>query len=261
MIPKLSENAQKSFDEYLNQVKVLLRYTKSIDSDEIVQNINDYIENELADAIEPVGSDELEDVLKKLGSPEQWVPEEITWWKKFILRLRCGPEDWRLAYLSFGLLLIGFIFLPLILVFLTASYLVSRAALSLCNNNLQVKEQKWLIYPSLIIVNVLLLSLLLFWPLFISVNLGYGFEHDVRKTYSQFTDDLQYWLMATSFIISSLGIWWLIFANMLKKKNSIFQKILWPFFDMIKKKWLIGFWFVSLLMIIIFTAIGILFWF
>ena len=255
MIPKLSINAQKSFDEYINQVRLLLRFVKSVDAEEIVQNINEHIENELADAAEPIGSDELEDVLRKLGSPQQWVPEEeIPWWKKFILRLRSGPEDWRLTYLSFGLLIAGFIFLPLFLVFLAASYLVARAALSLSDYNLQVKEQRWLLYPSLIIVNVFLLLALLLWPLIISINIGYIIEPSIRHSIQRFQDDFSYWFMVCSFIIASLGLWWLIFANI------IVQKLFSPFDNLIQKKTVLRLWFVGLLITIIFSIIGILCW-
>ena len=103
MMPKLSQNAQQSLDEYRSKVNILLKGVKSVDSDEIVQNINEHIENELTGYPEPVSSEDLNTILEKLGSPYQWVPEEdIAWWKKFALRLRTGPEDWRLAYLSFG---------------------------------------------------------------------------------------------------------------------------------------------------------------
>ena len=82
MVLKLSLNAQKSFDDYLNQVKACLKGVKSVDSDEIQQHITEHIENELADSTEPVGSESLDEVLKKLGSPQQWVPEdELSWWK------------------------------------------------------------------------------------------------------------------------------------------------------------------------------------
>ena len=58
MIPKLSVNAQKSFDDYLNQVKVCLKGVKSVDAEEIQQQITEHIENELSKADEPVASEE-----------------------------------------------------------------------------------------------------------------------------------------------------------------------------------------------------------
>jgi len=111
MVIELSEKARKTLSEYLDQVKRSLKGVKYIDADEIVQNVNEHIENELGETPEPVSSEKLGAVLEKLGSPLQWVPEEeISWWRKVILRIYSGPEDWRLAYLSFGLFFIAFLF-------------------------------------------------------------------------------------------------------------------------------------------------------
>jgi hypothetical protein len=261
MILKLSLNAQKSLDDYINQVKAYLKGVKSVDAEEIVQNINEHIENELTGAAEPVGPETLDEVLKKLGSPQQWVPEEeLSWWKKFVLRIRTGPEDWRLAYLSFGLFVIGFLFPPAFLLLVPASYLVSRAAMSLSNYDIKVKAQKWLIYPSLIVVNFFIFLILLLWPLIISINIGYGLEHSVRQSFYQFHDDLHYWIMACSFIISSLGLWWVIFTVILMRKKSILKVICWPFTDKITKKLFLILWLVGLLMMIVFAALGSWYW-
>jgi hypothetical protein len=223
--------------------------------------VNEHIENELGDTTEPVSSEQLGAVLKKLGSPLQWVPEEeIPWWRKFIIRIHSGPEDWRLAYLSFGLLLLGFIFLPSFFVFLVASYLVSRAAISFSNYNLQVEEQKWLLYPSLIIVNVMIFSALLLWPLTITIDVGYGFASKINRSHSQFYGEIRYLIMAVSFVISSLGLWWLIFASFLMKKTKLIQTLVRPFNDILKKKYLWVFWLISLGMFLIFAVIGLLPW-
>lgn len=239
MVLKLSLNAQKTLDDYINQVRTYLKGAKSVDAEEIVQNINEHIENELTDAAEPVDSETLKEVLKKLGSPEQWVPEEeLSWWKKFALRLRTGPEDWRLAYLSFGLFILGFLFPPSFLILLPASYLVSRAAMSLSNNNIQVKEQKWLIYPSLIAVNMFIFLMSLLWPLIITTNIG----------------------IACSLTISSLGLWWVIFAIILMRKKIILQMLYWPVSDLITKKIVFSLWLVGLIMMIIFAALGLWYW-
>ena len=258
MVLKLSLNAQKSLNDYINQVKAYLKGVKSVDAEEIVQNINEHIENELTGAAEPIGSETLDEVLKKLGSPQQWVPEEeLPWWKKFFLRIRSGPEDWRLAYLSFGLFVIGFLFPPTFLLLVPASYLVSRAAMSLSSNNIRVKAQKWLIYPSLIVVNIFIFLTLLLWPLIISINIGYELEHPVRQSFYQFQDDLRYWIMACSFIISSLGLWWVIFAIILMREKNILKIICWPFTDTITRKLLFLLWWVGLIMMIACAAFGL----
>ncbi len=103
----LTDNAKKHLDNYLQQVRTCLKDCLTVDADEVEQNIKEHIENELQSSTEPVSFDTLDDVLKRLGSPQQWLPEEeIAWWRKIIIRLRKGPEDWRLAYITFGLLLL-----------------------------------------------------------------------------------------------------------------------------------------------------------
>ena len=46
----LSENAEKSLHDYLRQARAYLRRSKSVDADEIEQNITEHIENELEGA-------------------------------------------------------------------------------------------------------------------------------------------------------------------------------------------------------------------
>ena len=72
----LTDAAQNRLGKYLRQVRNYLRATKSVDVDEVEQNITGHIENELAGVAEPVSPDALNTVLVKLGSPSHWVPEE-----------------------------------------------------------------------------------------------------------------------------------------------------------------------------------------
>lgn len=264
MVLKLSLNAQKTLNDYINQVKAYLKGVKSVDAEEIIQNINEHIENELTGAAEPVGTETLDEVLNKLGNPRQWVPEEeLSWWKKFVLRIRTGPEDWRLAYLSFGLFLLGFLFHSsffVCVILVTASFIVSRAAMSLSNYDIQVKAQKWLLYPSLIVVNIPIFFMLLLWPLIISINIGYELEHSVRQSFYQFQNESRYWIMACSFIISSLGLWWVICSTVLMSKKNFLKIIYWPFTDTITKKLIFILWLVGLIIMIVFTAFGVWYW-
>ncbi|MHC5076890.1 MAG: hypothetical protein ACYTFM_10725, partial [Planctomycetota bacterium] len=138
------------------------------------QNVKEHIENELNEVSEPVTFDDLDAVLKKLGSPEKWIPEEeISWWRKIALRLRCGPEDWRLAYLSFALLILslltkGYLILLAVLwpflilsgvrvvsvlfvlwnipsgfFLLLASFYIARLVLTISGNKENLRVQKW----------------------------------------------------------------------------------------------------------------------
>ena len=121
----LSDNAKKTLEQYLQRVRAYLRWSKSIDAHEVEQNITEHIENELQGVTEPISLDALDPVLKRLGSPEQWIADQkISWWRKVILRLQAGPEHWRLAHkqgnMNIGLRLV--LCLPVILVWLSAAY-------------------------------------------------------------------------------------------------------------------------------------------
>ena len=257
MVIELSEKARKSLSDYLDQVKLSLKGVKDIDSDEIVQNVNEHIENELGDMTEPVNSEKLNAVLEKLGSPLQWVPEdEIPWWRKFVMRIYSGPEDWRLAYLSFGLLLVGFLFSSLFSIFVilvSASFIISRAALVAVNSSNELRGQKWFIYPSLIIVYLAILSFILAWPLIPILCLWFPkYIALLEATYSGEKGDL---VEVTSFIVvsvlsaASLGIIWIGYGLILlgKKHQNRIRIIFKPFANQLNRKWS---------MVIIFSGIG-----
>jgi hypothetical protein len=239
MVLKLSLNAQKSLDDYIYQVKVYLKGVKSVDAEEIVQNINEHIENELTGATEPVGSETLDKVIKKLGSPRQWVPEEeLPWWKKFVLRIRTGPEDWRLAYLSFGLFLLAFLLHSLFFVcviLVTASYIVSRAAMSLSNDDIQIKAQKWLIYPSMIVVTFFFAGILLLFPLSVFIPIAENLESSIMQTYKISIDD-NYWYVASSFTAMLLCLWWIFEAIVCLLCPSFPRRIFHPMAEWFKRK-------------------------
>jgi len=248
MVIELSEKAQESLNDYIDQVKRSLKGVKYIDADEIVQNVNEHIESELGDMTEPVGSEKLDAVLEKLGSPLQWVPEdEISWWRKVIMRIYSGPEDWRLAYLSFGLLLLGFLFYSIfsvLVILVIASYIVSRAALVTVNGHDELRGQKWLIYPSLITIYIPLLIFILAWPLIPIFNLFVPkYIALLEATYSVIGErDL---VEVTSFIVGSIlsavsiGIIWIGYGLILlnKKHQSQIRTIFKPFADRFNRKW------------------------
>ena len=103
------ENAKIHLENYLKKVKGYLNCCKTVNTDEVIQNIIDHVEGELGH-LSCVSTEQLNPVLKTLGSPERWIPqEELSLWKKIILRFRVGPEDWRLSYFSFILLVTSLI--------------------------------------------------------------------------------------------------------------------------------------------------------
>jgi hypothetical protein len=163
----LTENAQSELDRYLRRVRSVLRAHPAVDGDEIERDIRGHIDAELAASPAPITEVRLRAVLDRLGSPSQWVPaEDLPIWRTALIRLRSGPEDWRLAYASFVLFVAG----PLVagaigvLLFL-ASVLLSRAALELlAEEDEPVGARRWLLYPPLLVIYLGLLAVILLAP-------------------------------------------------------------------------------------------------
>jgi len=72
----LTDAAQKRLDEYLQQMRACLRGCETVDADEVQHDITEHIETELEGTAEAVSLNQLDDVLRRLGSPSQWIPPE-----------------------------------------------------------------------------------------------------------------------------------------------------------------------------------------
>ena len=258
----LSDSAKKCLDKYLQQVRNHLRGCKTVDADEIERNVIEHIESEFEGATAAVSFEELNTVLQRLGSPRQWVPEEeIPWWRKTILRLRTGPEDWRLAYISFGLLILGFVILPSFIILLPASFIVARAVLSESTDPSELKSQRWLIYPSLIIVYTFITFWLILWPLRI-IPFAFYFGPTIRATYPQFRDDdlLRYWIIVISFIIAISGAWWAVLGAVFLKWRNLPSVLFRPFGDWFNSKLALILLLIGLALMILSLGLGIWYW-
>lgn len=171
---ELTPTAQGRLNDYLCELHRVLSGSPAVDPADVERDVRDHIDAALADHAPPVDASALDDVLRKLGSPAQWLPEgesrlrasRPTYWlpdlKQAILqvgrRLAGGPESYRLAYLSFLVFVAGWSFWFLAqasrLLFIASlvSFVFSRAALSLFKPQGLSGGQKWLLYPSLAVV-------------------------------------------------------------------------------------------------------------
>lgn len=105
---RFTENAARAYDDYFRKVRACFTSTGAGDPDEIIADLQEHVNQELKDSDGPVSGEEMQAVLDRLGSPQQWVnEEELPWWRRTLMRIRKGPQDWRLAYASLGLLMLG----------------------------------------------------------------------------------------------------------------------------------------------------------
>lgn len=167
MTPSLSltSDAQECFDRYLARVRYSLTGT-SVDSDEVEHDVREHIASALGGTGE-ITRQRLEGVLSDLGSPESWVPDEqLPVWRRFVNQVRSGPEDWRLAYLTFAFTALGVLLIPVLgPLGLFVAYLTARATRAVASEaGDELGARRWLVDPILIAAAVMILCSIMLGP-------------------------------------------------------------------------------------------------
>ncbi len=235
MTAKYSDSTKKIVDDYLHAVRDRLRASESVDADEVLDELRVHIENELAGLDQPVSQADVDEVIYRLGPPEQVVSEEdMPWWRKMILRLRRGPEDWRLEYLSLGVLILGILMADRfgVIITLFASFLLSRAVLSLPGEP-DPPAKKWLIYPSLIITYLLVGFFVLLGPgLGVLCGLGTWLNDSRSMLYREplfVQNSLGTVIVIMAGTALAIAIWWSLLWAAGRHHASVLRAFLEPF--------------------------------
>ena len=185
LMPPYTAEASARLDRYLQEVRAALARSPDVNPDEIEADIRDHVATELRNKPHATLTD-LERVLAQLGPPEVWAPTPQraptaivfdpmqpvravkAWVRGMLNALWRGPDDWRLAYLTFLLFWVGLITAPIVIgiPMLIASYFFARAASGLAKEkNTILGARKWLIYPPIVLVSVPLLLAVVFVPI------------------------------------------------------------------------------------------------
>lgn len=203
---ELSDSARQRFDDYLRRLRRTLRGSQAYD---VEQSVREHVEIALAGIPAPVGAEHLGTVLERLGPPERWVPEEeLPIWRRVMMRISNGPDDWRLAYLSFGLFFLTVVLLPagIGLLFLVPAYLVSRAFIELLSGRSEpIGARRWLVYPAIVAVVIPALLFFLIGPAAPVVAWGVeqGGFHRLQPAMERMEANV-----ATSAMV--FGAWWVL---------------------------------------------------
>lgn len=233
MTVEYSEIAKSRIEDYLRAVSDHLKASESVDAHEVVEDLRGHIERELSGVKQPVSEADVTKVLERLGPPEQVVDEgDMSRWRRMILRLRRGPEDWRLAYLSLGILIVGTLLAgPLGII---ASFLVSRAALSVAKEP-DPPAKKWLIYPSLIIMYALVAFVGLLWPAYalggLVGELNHGHRSLLYKEPFFDNDGLGTVLAVLASGGAGLSVWWSLLWVGVRSHPKMLRVTFRPFAD------------------------------
>ncbi|HET6576515.1 MAG TPA: hypothetical protein VFG68_23140 [Fimbriiglobus sp.] len=186
LMTTFTPEAEARLEEYLRQVRAAVARDPEVSPDEIEADLREHVETEFRSAVRPVTLTEMEAVLVRLGPPENWataggrsakdvVVGDLTALGRWV-RTRTrgvlstlwrGPEDWRLAYLAFGLFCFGLLTLPIVVgvLLLAASYVMGRAAAELAKEKgAPLGARRWLVYPGVLAVSVPLFLAVMLWP-------------------------------------------------------------------------------------------------
>jgi len=237
MTVTLTAEAQHRFDHYLQEVRLLLQGAPGIDAREVEGDVREHIETELGGTESPITEEQLENVLRKLGSPEGWVDKsEVPPWRRALARLYLG-ENWRLAYLCLGMTMLGVIFLlagsVIALVFLGGGYLLARAAVSLADERGEkLGARRILVLTPIAVVVVPILIAILIGPLLPLAEGGYeeGWFSSLGIGPPSVDEVGREAILRTALGGVGLGAWWLGLAALWGLLDGALAKFARPLF-------------------------------
>lgn len=231
----LTPDAQAYLERYLRKVRAALRGHPSVDTEDVERDVIGHVSAELGSGTEPVTVARLEGVLERLGSPDQWISaDELPLWRRVMLRVRTGPEDWRLAYLTLALWTIGPILGPVGPLFLFASIPVARATIALIDDQGDdIGARRWLVYPPLVLIYAGMVSALIGWPLPLVAGASEGLVRG-RLPLSAVVEPL--WLTIPGLLLAALGLWWVVLGLISARITRVVHAVFHPFAGWFEKR-------------------------
>ena len=235
MMVTLTHDAQGHLQRYLRQLKAALRGHRSIDVNDVERDVLGHIDAELAGQPQPVSAATLRQVLDRLGTPDKWVPaEDMPPWRRTLSRLHAGPEDWRLAYLTFAFLVLAPVVGAVGPALAIASFPLARACVTLlAERGEPIGARGWLIYPPLIVWYVPLALVVLGWPLFPIVA---GMEDPAVRRQLGVLLPPPLWATVPAIAGFALGVWWTVLGLLLARFTAAVHVTFRPFADTFERR-------------------------
>jgi hypothetical protein len=238
---RYTPEALAHLDDYLAEVRSAVAGHASISPDEVETDVRDHVAAALEHAEQPVTARAVADVLERLGPPAEWVGDNHRSIWKYLVdtlkpvghravenikalpgeaynagrglanRVRAMPHGWRLAYVAFGLFALGLVAFPLLPAFLIASYFAARADVALAREHgEQLGARRWLVYPPMVIVSLVLLLVLALWPMAIAgpaSQIPWKLRPEVAAAVGVSTHIIEP-VAAIYLIVGALSAWW-----------------------------------------------------
>lgn len=242
---RYTPEALAHLDDYLNDVRSAVAGHSSISPDEVEADVRDHVTAALEHVAQPVTERDVAAVLERLGPPTQWVADSHrSIWKYLgdrlkpvghralehvkalpgeayqagrglVGRVRELPNGWRLAYVAFGLFALGLIAFPLFPAFLIASYFAARADLALARERGEtLGSRRWLVYPPVVIVSLVLFLALTLWPLAfaaVGTDLPRSARTDVAAAVGVPVPMVK-GVVGTYAVVGAMSVWWMVLA-------------------------------------------------
>lgn len=213
---EFTPTARERFDDYMRRLHLSLGGSRNAEAEDVEQSVREHIEIALSNASSPVAADQLVSVLDRLGEPERWAAGEQPWWRRILIRLRSGPEDWRLAYISFGLFVLSFLLMPFGMLMIVVSFLVSRAYIEFMQEkNEPIGARRWLIYPPIALILAICVAAFVAGPAGPAVGWGveeHGFARIAQEYVRGPVNQTQF---AVGMGTALFGAWWIAGSLML----------------------------------------------
>jgi hypothetical protein len=239
----LTHDAQSHLARYLQQMRAALRGHPSVDPEDIERDVLGHIDAELVGRPEPIDEGELQRVLDRLGAPSQWVPNEdqSPWWE-IVSRLRDGPEDWRLAYLTFALALLGIaLFMggpflwPLPALLPVVAFFLARATIELHEHRGEpIGARRWLIYPVLLPWYVVFMVPLMLWPL--APTVGAINSTPAISEWVMAASSEPLWATVSSIGALAVGLWWMCLGLIVHRYPAAVRATFRPLGDWFERR-------------------------
>lgn len=187
---ELTLGAQQRLDSYIEELRRVLGDDGKADPRDVERDVRDHIQTALASTSGPVDEPQLDQVLRSLGAPAEWVEHpDLPWYARSpkawlhpakeyasekIHHFAAGPESYRMPYLSLLTLGLGLILgllsgddetgLAICLVAALGAFVLARAAIAIQPKESLPNGQKWLLSPALLTVYLPLLIVIVSWP-------------------------------------------------------------------------------------------------
>ncbi|HUR80908.1 MAG TPA: hypothetical protein VM733_09085 [Thermoanaerobaculia bacterium] len=211
----LTPEARKRFDEYLYRMRASLRGSRSIEPQEVEQNVVEHVQAALEGVPSPVGQERLSEVLMQLGPPEGWLPdEERPAWRKVMDRVMTGPDDWRIAYASFALTLLMIVTLPIggILLVLPAFFLSRAYVEMLAQRGESLGARRWLVLPPIALLMLLACVAALIGATAPVAAIGLN-EGGLRAVGFRGDTEFERVRIEIGFVAMAAGVWWIVLSG------------------------------------------------